>query len=170
VCLCGSVAKNQMVYLPTQSLQFHIHICGRAAPALIHYLRQTPSNRNQWKGIHPRCLSACDSPKNSSDSPRPIDDAGTHRIQVNVGQAVDQCLAVLHDHAFKPIAPEITFPTMSFVVKALEINFDFTHKFRQAGQLLPDHRQLPIAHYRLIFSICPTRFRASMAQPLWIPT
>ena len=42
-----------------------------------------------------------------------FDDPGPHGIQIDVDQAVDQRLAFFHDHAFKPIAPEIAPAAMT---------------------------------------------------------
>ena len=36
-------------------------------------------------------------------------DSRANRVQVNIGQAVDQCFPVIHDHALKPLGPEEAF-------------------------------------------------------------
>ena len=43
--------------------------------------------------------------------------SGPDGIEIDVGQAVDQCFAVFHDHALEPISPEKAPTVVAFVVE-----------------------------------------------------
>ena len=67
----------------------------------------------------------------------PFDQIGPDRIQVDIGQAIDQRLPVFHDHAFKPIPPKEAAALMLFIIVAREALLQFLQKLRKTGPFLP---------------------------------
>ncbi len=70
---------------------------------------------------------------------------GPNRIQVDVGQAVDQCLALFHNDTFKTFSPEKAAPMVAAVVKAGKPHLNLFNKLGQAGILLSKKRNLLVA-------------------------
>ena len=55
---------------------------------------------------------------------RPLYQPGLYGVEINIGQTVDQGIAVLHQHALEALAPEEAFAAVAFIVPAREALFD----------------------------------------------
>ena len=56
---------------------------------------------------------------------------GAQGIESYIGQAVDEGLSVFNDHTFISIAPKVTPPVVTPVVKPGKVNLYFTLKLRK---------------------------------------
>ena len=56
---------------------------------------------------------------------RPADDAGTQRVEINIGHTVYEGFSFINDDTFEAVAPKIATPVMSFVVKSGKADIAF---------------------------------------------
>jgi hypothetical protein len=68
---------------------------------------------------------------------RPGHDARPDGIQINIGQAVQQCIAILNDHALVPVIPQIPTPMPAFIEFPGKGLLEFLDEFRQGRPFLP---------------------------------
>jgi hypothetical protein len=60
---------------------------------------------------------------------RTFDDPGSNRIEIHIGQQIDQRSAVLNDQRFEPVAPEIALSSMPLVIETGESLLDILDEF-----------------------------------------
>ena len=122
----------------------HGQICSRYADAPFLILRRIPLTRNPETGSRP-CFGLHMVPQGApAVFFRILCKAGTYRIQVDAGQAINKGIAVIPDNALEAFCPEKAFSVVQPVVITRKRLFDLFHVFREIIPSFPQRVDLSI--------------------------